>query len=150
MEILSRLKVIPLPRNTPVADSTNKSYVSELLTEELNTDNLEPVPVVPIRKALVELLIDAEEALKIGLVSKIVEEDTLLDTGLDMAMDLLSKSPLGLRMTKDAINISMDVPSIETLIHLENTSQDVCGTSKDLLEGSTAFLQKRTPKYPLR
>jgi len=93
---------------------------------------------------------DAEEALKIGLISKIVDEDNLLNIGIEMGENLLNKSSLGLRMTKDAINLSMDVPSIETLLQLENTSQDVCGTSKDLLEGSTAFLQKRTPKYPLR
>ncbi|TFG11315.1 MAG: enoyl-CoA hydratase/isomerase family protein [Promethearchaeota archaeon] len=92
----------------------------------------------------------AAEALKFGLILKIVEEDKLLEAGIEMAKEFLNKSPLGLRMTKDAINLSMDVPSLETLVHLENISQDVCGTSRDLLEGSTAFLQKRSPKYPLR
>jgi len=95
-------------------------------------------------------VVSAVEALKWGLIAKLVEEEKLLDEGLKLARSMLNKSPLGLRMTKQAINLSLDSPSIETLVHLENLSQDICGMSKDLFEGSTAFLQKREPKYSLR
>ena len=44
----------------------------------------------------------------------------------------------------------MDSPSLETIIQLENSYQTICGMSKDLNEGSAAFLQKRKPKYGLR
>ena len=94
--------------------------------------------------------VEAEKALEYGLIHDIVEEEKLFDAGLAMAESLLQKSPLGLRMTKEAINMSMDSPSIETVIQMENRSIIVCSNSKDLLEGSSAFLQKRMPKYPLR
>ena len=94
--------------------------------------------------------IDAKEAEKIGYILKLVEEGKLLDAALELAKDLLRKSPLGLRMTKQVLNLTLDSPSLETMLQLENSSQIVCFSSKDLNEGATAFLEKREPKYPLR
>lgn len=94
--------------------------------------------------------INAEEAEKIGLVSRIVEEEKLFDSALELAEELLKKSPLGLRMTKQAINLSLDSPSLETLIQLENRAQMLCSTSEDMMEGIQAFLEKREPQYPLK
>ncbi|TXT53570.1 MAG: 3-hydroxypropionyl-coenzyme A dehydratase [Promethearchaeota archaeon] len=96
--------------------------------------------------------IDANEADKIGLISKIVKggEEALLDSAKDLAKTMLAKSPLGLRMTKEAINLSMDSPSLETLIQLENRSQMLCSSSEDIMEGVQAFFEKRTPQYPLK
>ena len=94
--------------------------------------------------------IDAEEADKIGLVSRVVEEENLLDSALKIAEDLLKKSPLGLRMTKQAINLSLNSPSLDTIIELENRAQMLCSTSDDLTEGAQAFFEKRDPRYPLK
>jgi len=94
--------------------------------------------------------IDAKEADKIGFVSKVVEEEELLDSGINLAKELLKKSPLGLRMTKQALNLSLDAPSLETIIELENRAQMLCVTSDDIMEGVQAFFEKRDPKYPLR
>ena len=90
---------------------------------------------------------DAEE---IGLVLKIVSKDDLMASALEIANDLLTKSPLGLRMTKQAINLTMDSPSLETILQLENTSIVLSFCSKDMNEGSAAFMQKRKPIYPLK
>jgi enoyl-CoA hydratase/carnithine racemase len=94
--------------------------------------------------------IEAEEAERIGLVFKIVkgEEKTLLGAAMEIAENLLTKSPLGLRMTKEAMNFSMDSPSLETIMQLENRAQMLCSTSNDLLEGVNAFFEKRKPKFP--
>jgi enoyl-CoA hydratase/carnithine racemase len=94
--------------------------------------------------------IDASEALRIGLVIKIIDgdENNLLGAATELAEDLLTKSPLGLRMTKEAINLSLDSPSLETIIQLENRAQTLCGTSKDIKEGVAAFFEKRKPVYP--
>ncbi|MFX1379935.1 MAG: enoyl-CoA hydratase/isomerase family protein [Promethearchaeota archaeon] len=94
--------------------------------------------------------IEAEEAEKIGLVSKVVEGDEikLFEAAIEIAENLLTKSPLGLRMTKEAINISLDSPSLDTIIQLENRTQMLCSTSSDLLEGVNAFFEKRKPEYP--
>ena len=92
----------------------------------------------------------AEEAERIGLVLKIVNKEKLFDSALEIAEDLLTKSPLGLRMTKQAINLTMDSPSLETILQLENSSIVLSFSSKDMNEGSAAFMQKRKPKYPLK
>ena len=94
--------------------------------------------------------INAKEGEEIGLILKVVEGDEteLLDAAMEIAENLLTKSPLGLRMTKEAINISLDSPSLDTIMQIENRSQMLCSTSTDLLEGINAFFEKRKPHYP--
>jgi enoyl-CoA hydratase/carnithine racemase len=95
--------------------------------------------------------INAKEALKIGLAFKLIagNNENLIRGAMEIAENLLTKSPLGLRMTKEAINLSQDSPSLETLIQLENRAQTLCGSSNDITEGVSAFFDKRKPKYPL-
>ncbi len=94
-------------------------------------------------------IIDAKEAEKSGLVIKVVEKDDLLASALELAEEMLKKSPLGLRMTKQAINLSMDSPSLENVLQLENSSIVLTFSSQDIKEASSAFFEKRDPKYPL-
>ena len=94
-------------------------------------------------------IIDAKEAEKSGLVIKVVEKDDLLISALELAEEMLKKSPLGLRMTKQAINLSMDSPSLENILQLENSSIVLTFSSQDIKEASSAFFEKRDPKYPL-
>ena len=89
----------------------------------------------------------AEEALKIGFVLKVVSDEKLLDSAVELANEMLTKSPLGLRMTKQAINLSMDSPSLETMIQLENRGQVLSGSSKDVMEAFNAKMEKREPKF---
>jgi len=93
---------------------------------------------------------DADEALKIGYILKIVEKDKLFESALEIAEELLSKSPLGLRMTKQAINLTLDSPSLETIIQFENRGQVLSGSSEDIWEAFYAYMEKRKPKFPLR
>ncbi len=91
--------------------------------------------------------VDAKEADRIGLVSKTVPNAQLLETAFGFAQDLLNKSPLGLRFTKEALNINIDAPSLEAAIKLENRTQNLCINTKDAVEGMTAQLEKRKPEY---
>lgn len=93
---------------------------------------------------------NAEEAIKIGFILKIVEEDELLDSAITLANEMLKKSPLGLRMTKQALNLTLDSPSLETIIQLENRGQVLSGSSKDVFEAFYAYMEKRDPKFSLR
>jgi len=93
--------------------------------------------------------IDGREAVNIGLALKLMDQEDLLDAAVELAENLLAKSPLGLRMTKEAINLSLDAPSLETIIQLENNSIVLTFSSKDGVEGLKSFLEKRKPKYPL-
>ena len=93
--------------------------------------------------------IDASESEKIGIVSKVCNESELLDNAFKVAENFLTKSPLGLRMTKQAINVTMDSPSLDTMTQIENITQMLCSTSSDITEGIQSFFDKRKPKYPL-
>lgn len=94
--------------------------------------------------------VDSIEAERIGFISKIVQNGELFQKGLELAEELLHKSPLGLRLTKQAINLSMDAPSLELMTQLENRNQDLTSTSKDVKEGISSFFEKRDPKYSLK
>lgn len=91
--------------------------------------------------------VDAKEADRIGLVSKVTPNVELMESALGIAKDLLTKSPLGLRFTKEALNMNIDAPSLEAAIKLENRTQNLCVQTKDAVEGMTAQLEKRKPEY---
>ena len=94
-------------------------------------------------------IVDGIEAEKIGLVLRVVEKENLLKVAIEKAEELLKKSPLGLRMTKQAINLSLDSPSLENILQYENSSIVLTFSSKDVNEASAAFFEKRDPKFPL-
>ena len=94
--------------------------------------------------------VSGEEAEKIGFVLKVVEKEQLLDQAFILAEELLTKSPLGLRMTKEALNLSLDSPSLNNILQFENSCIVLCFSSKDVNEASSAFFGKRKPKYPLQ
>lgn len=91
--------------------------------------------------------IDAERALRLGLVSELVDEERLWDTGIRLASDMLRSSPLGLRMSKDLLNINQDAPSLEAAMAAENRTQVLCSQTDYVKEGIAAFLEKRVPDY---
>jgi len=95
-------------------------------------------------------VVDGNEAEKIGLVRRVIKREEFLEIAIELAEELLKKSPLGLRMTKQAINLSLDSPSLENILQLENSSIVLTFSSKDVTEASSAFFEKRDPKYPLR
>ncbi len=70
--------------------------------------------------------VGAEEADRIGLVSRLVGEEELMEAALETARVLLSKSPVGLRMTKQAITQNLNASSLETALELENRNQSIC------------------------
>ncbi|MFW9823840.1 MAG: enoyl-CoA hydratase/isomerase family protein [Candidatus Thorarchaeota archaeon] len=91
--------------------------------------------------------VDANEALRVKLVSRVVPDKEIVEESLKIARNLLKKSVLGLRFTKQAMNINIDAPSLEAAIELENQMQIAAGQSNDPKEASLAFMQKREPKF---
>jgi len=65
----------------------------------------------------------AEEAMNLGLVSKMVERDQLYDAGLAYARKLMTKNPMGLYLTKEAINMNIDAGGLEQAICMEDRNQ---------------------------
>jgi enoyl-CoA hydratase len=94
--------------------------------------------------------IDGKTAENIGFVSKCVPKEKLMEEALKLANEMLKKSPLGLRLTKEAINLSLDSPSLNNILQFENSSIVLAFSSKDINEAYAAFFSKKDPKYPLK
>jgi enoyl-CoA hydratase len=91
--------------------------------------------------------IAADRALATGLVSQVVPDDELEEAARRLARDMLRNAPLGLRLTKECLGFSIDAPSLEAAIAMEDRNQVLCSRSPDVLEGMGAFLEKREPRY---
>jgi len=91
--------------------------------------------------------IDADEALRMGLVSRVVPDHELLDTAIEAAAKMTAFSPYGLAMTKDIIWVNLENPSLESAIEIEDRNQLMLGFTENLPEAIRAFDQKRDPVY---
>ncbi|MHA2037842.1 MAG: enoyl-CoA hydratase/isomerase family protein [Promethearchaeota archaeon] len=91
--------------------------------------------------------VDVKEAERIRLVSRVVPDNKIIEEALEIARNMIDKSVLGLRLTKQALNLNIDAPSLESAIELENLTQNVASQSIDSREASVAFSQKRKPKF---
>ncbi|WP_416899289.1 MAG: enoyl-CoA hydratase/isomerase family protein [Minwuia sp.] len=89
----------------------------------------------------------ADRALATGLVSEVVEDHELADAAQSYVDDLLHATPLGLRLTKECLNMSVDAPSLEAAIAMEDRNQILCASGPDFREGIRAFMEKRRPDY---
>lgn len=92
-------------------------------------------------------LIDANTALKIGLVSKVVPDGEVVKAAGELAAEMLSNAPLALRMTKEVLNFGLCAPSLEHQIHMENRTQTINFFTDDFREGATSFLENRAAEY---
>ncbi len=91
--------------------------------------------------------IHAERALAVGLVSEIVEDEGLEAAAATYVNEMLATSPLGLRLSKECLNHSVDAGSLEAVIAMEDRNQILCTQSEDFREGVVAFLERRPPKW---
>ncbi len=90
--------------------------------------------------------LDAEEALRIGLVNKVVEADGLLDEAIATARKVTQNSFSAVIRAKRAIDKGADLHLAEAL-EVEKANFIDCFTTKDQAEGMAAFTEKRTPKF---
>ena len=60
---------------------------------------------------------------------------------------MLATTPLGLRLTKEALNVAIDAGGLEAVIAMEDRNQILASQCDDFKEGIAAFLQKRKPSY---
>lgn len=91
-------------------------------------------------------LIDAAEALRIGLVDEVVPAAELRARALALAAAIAQKSPVALQLIKEAIRASLRTPLDEGL-RQETTLFGLAFSSEDKAEGVGAFLAKRTPDF---
>lgn len=94
-------------------------------------------------------IINAEEALRVGLVNHIYEPEELLDQAIKLAKTIASKAKLAVKYAKSAINNGIQA-DIETGMEIERTSFGLCFATEDQKEGMKAFLEKRNPEFKNR
>jgi len=94
----------------------------------------------------------AEEAYNWGYVNFLVEEEEeVIPHAVQFAAEfMLTRSPMGLRLTKEALNYNMDAGGIDAALKFEDRNQSISFQAEDAFEGVAAFLEKRKPKYGAR
>ena len=106
--------------------------------------------IVGRAKALELLLtagtITAGEALEIGLVSKVVLADEIVDEVQTLAETIATKGPIAIKYLKEAVNKGMDM-TMEQGLRLEADLYFLLHTTTDRTEGIEAFREKRTPDF---
>ena len=91
-------------------------------------------------------MIDAQEALRIGLVNKVVPAAELMEEARALAKKLAAKPPLALRAAKDAVDYGADM-SLAAALEFENRLFAIVSGSADAAEGVAGFLEKRKPEW---
>ncbi|MEI6419141.1 MAG: crotonase/enoyl-CoA hydratase family protein [Sphingomonadales bacterium] len=96
--------------------------------------------------ALTGDMVDAAEALKIGLVSKVVPDAELLDAARAIAAKIAANPPQAVRMTKRLL-WEARTASLDTVLNLSAAMQALAHTTADNKEAMAAFVEKRAPKF---
>ena len=91
-------------------------------------------------------MISAEEALRIGLVNRVVEPGDLLATAEAIAKKIIANAPIAVRYAMEAVERGMEMPQEEGL-YLEATLFGLCCATADMREGTGAFVEKRPAKF---
>jgi enoyl-CoA hydratase len=90
-------------------------------------------------------LIDAQEAMRVGLVNKVVKQSELLLAVESLTDKISQKSPVILRLAKEALNRSN--AGLKDGLDFESSLFALCFSTKDQKEGAAAFLEKRKPMF---
>jgi len=106
--------------------------------------------MIPIAKAMEMILmaqrIDAQEALRLGLVNRVVPLADLMPTAMKMAEAISQNAPLAVRAAKEAIIRGLST-TLEEGLRLESVLQSYLLKTEDAVEGPKAFAEKRKPQF---
>jgi enoyl-CoA hydratase len=89
---------------------------------------------------------EAAEALSRGLVSRVVPDELVVEDALALAATIAMRSPIALRVAKEAVNAAYELPLTDALAH-ERRLFYLLFASEDQKEGMAAFLEKRAPDF---
>jgi len=91
-------------------------------------------------------LIDAEEAYRIGLVNRVVPPAELRETALSLAERIASRAPIAVQLHKVMIDAALQ-SSLDPALHFETEALVQTAMTRDNLEGTRAFFEKREPRF---
>jgi enoyl-CoA hydratase len=92
----------------------------------------------------------ADEAERMGLVSRVVADGDVVDAALEVADQIAANSPFGVWMTKEVMWSNLETASLHAGIDLENRTQILASLTDDMREAVKAFLEKRPPDFQNR
>ncbi len=91
-------------------------------------------------------IIDAHEALRMGLVSKVVPHEQLMNTAMDIGRRIARNGPLAVRAVKQMVTQGQDLPLVHAL-HIDKYMYGLLKDTEDRIEGRRAFAEKREPVW---
>jgi enoyl-CoA hydratase/carnithine racemase len=95
-------------------------------------------------------IINAQEALEFGLVSRVVPDDKLLDTAREIAEEILLSAPVSVTLTKRMIYQFLTETDIDKIESINHQYLGWVSTKADTREGVMSFLEKRKPDWKLK
>ncbi|MCC6684684.1 MAG: enoyl-CoA hydratase/isomerase family protein, partial [Bacteroidia bacterium] len=90
--------------------------------------------------------INAERALKAGLINKIVPVEVYLEEAVKLAKDIAALSPVSVQLAKESVNKSYE-QNLQESLYFERKNFYMCFASEDQKEGMAAFVEKRKPEF---
>jgi enoyl-CoA hydratase len=90
--------------------------------------------------------ISARDAEAAGLVARVTQDEVVVEDALALAAQVATKSPIALRLAKEAVNAAYEMSLTDALAH-ERRLFYLLFASEDQKEGMAAFLEKRTPDF---
>lgn len=92
--------------------------------------------------------IEADQALRLGLVTRVSRGTGVVDDALALAETLCSYARFGLESTKQVMWASLDATSLQSALHLENRSQILASTDGEVWKAKEAFARRKSPAQP--
>ncbi len=99
-----------------------------------------------IELMLLNEIIDAREAERIGFVNKVVPAEDLMKAAKEIASKIAAGAPIATRLTKQAVYFSL-FNTLREQLHIESDMQRRCLNSQDQREAAQAFVEKRKPVF---
>jgi E-phenylitaconyl-CoA hydratase len=90
--------------------------------------------------------IDAETALRAGIVSRMVPKEDLMPTAMKIAARIAGHAPLAIRAAKEVAQAALD-ETFDQAMRLGETLRWIVGQTEDAKEGPRAFVEKRPPRF---
>lgn len=91
-------------------------------------------------------IIDAQEALRIGLVNKVVPHEQLMSAAMELAEKLAGKPPIAVKLAMEGIRRGLALP-LEEFLQFHSMAFTFVSETEDHIEGSQAFVEKRQPSF---
>jgi enoyl-CoA hydratase/carnithine racemase len=92
-------------------------------------------------------MVDAGEAVRLGIVNQVSEPGAVLDQARRLAAAIVSNSPGGVQLSKRALQANLEISSYAAALELENRGQALLTRSADMPEALAAFKEKRQPVF---